>query len=274
MSNLKQFFLEIDSVALSFWQKGEGNKVLVCTHGFRQDKSQFLPLFKTIPSGWVVLAFDQPAHGETRWEDRDYCFDSNFMGKLWGKLISLYPHSEWSLAGFSMGGKTAMMLHRSSPFPIKNLILIAPGGVYTTPLNRFFSYNSIGKLMFHYFIDNPIRVMKVVDYSYKRKWIRTFQYRFIKAHLTNPEAGYFLKKFTDIYRRFDFSFPAYGKFTQATQTHILLIWGKQDEVVTIDQSLLFQKHIPNAGIYYINGKHNLIEEYPDEIKSLIYNIIL
>ncbi len=273
MQKIHRFHLEIEGVSLAFWEKGEGNKILICTHGYRQDKEQFIPLFEALPSGWKVIAFDQPMHGHTHWENKALCFDAIFFRKLWGLLIEKYPNTQWNLMGFSMGGKTAMMLHQQAPVAVHTIILIAPGGVYTTPLNRFFSYHTIGRPLFHFFLENPRSVMKVIEYSHRQKWIRPFQYRFLKAHFNNPETGQFLKRFTDIYRYFDFSLPAYGKFTQTQATEIHLIWGKQDEVVTVDQTELFLKHHPQTHLRLIEGRHNLIEEHLREISEIVHRIM-
>lgn len=273
MNTVHRFHLETDGIALAFWEKGEGNRILICTHGYRQEKEQFLQLFDEVPDGWKILAFDQPMHGNTHWDNKDYCFDRVFFRKLWGILLEKYPNAEWNLMGFSMGGKSAMMLHMEASLPVRSVILIAPGGVYTTPLNRFFSYHSIGRPVFHFFLDNPRSVMKVVDFTHRKKWIRPFQYRFIKAHFNNPETSKFLKRFTDIYRNFDFSFPDYGRFTQTQNTEIHLIWGNHDEVVTPDQTKLFLEYLPQTHLRMIDGKHNLIEENLSEVKEIVKTIM-
>ena len=267
------FHLYIENVSLSFWEKGEGENILLCTHGYRQDKAQFPPLFETIPEGWKILAFDQPMHGNTHWDDKNYCFDKFFFKKLWKALMEKYPQKQWSLLGFSMGGKTAMMMHQAEPLLVRKMILIAPGGVYTTPLNRFFSYHRLGRPFFQYLLKNPNTVMKGISYAHKKKWMRPFQYRFLKAHFTNLETSLFLRRFVSIYRNFDFPFPAYARFTQTTNTHLYLLWGKQDEVVTVNQTDLFRKYAPQTRITVIEGRHNLIEENLEEVRQYVEEIL-
>lgn len=267
------FFLQIESAQLSFVEKGEGENIILCTHGYRQTKEQFLLLFENLPAGWKMLAFDQPMHGSTIWQDKHLHFDADFLQKMWGELYRLYPNANWHLLGFSMGGKTAMMLQMLAKKPILKLILIAPGGVYYTPLNRFFSYHSVGKPIFRHLLRNPMPVIKGVEFAYKKKWMRNFQYRFMKAHFSQDEIRTFLLQFSYIYQYFDFPLAKLAEANKNKQTQVFLFWGTKDEVVTFDQSEIFLQYIPHTQLIVIEGRHNLIEENTVEMQEKVGKIV-
>lgn len=274
MSKIAHFFLPVESANLSFLELGEGDNILLCTHGYRQQKEVFLTLFPTAPTGWKILSFDQPMHGATEWQDKHLYFDKNFFPKLWEALYARFPNAKWNLMGFSMGGKTAIMMQMCAKTPIERLILLAPGGIYTHPLNRFFTYHGLGKPIFRFLLKNPSGIIKAFEFAYQRKWMRTFSYRFMKAHFSQPEVRSFLHTFSYIYQYFDFSLQKFGEFQVVNPCPIYLFWGTEDDVVNYAHSDLFLQFIPHTKRITIKGGHNFMEENTKEIQESLAQILL
>lgn len=265
------FDLHIGQAQLSFIQIGSGHNIIVCAHGYKQDKSQFRLLFEAVPEEVCVLAFDQPMHGETKWGNVQERYDIDFLTRLWAALLQKYPQAtSWSLVGFSMGGKTAMLMHMCAPLPIQKLMLIAPGGVYVTPLNRFFSYHWSGRKLFQFLLKHPEKVMAVFDRLFEKGYIRKFQHRFIRAIFVNTENRTYMKDFLAVYSKFDFDIADYGRYSQRTTTQLSLIWGREDEVVEVNQTQIFMKYAPQTHLHIVAGKHTLIEDMPEQMRKLVY----
>jgi pimeloyl-ACP methyl ester carboxylesterase len=273
MPTISHFFLPVKSAQLSFLEWGEGDNILLCTHGYRQEKEVFLALFPTVPTGWKILSFDQPMHGTTEWKDKHLYFDKDFFPLLWEALYARFPYAKWNLMGFSMGGKTAIMMQMCAKIKIERLILLAPGGIYTHPLNRFFTYSPLGKPIFRFLLKYPSGINKAFEFAYQRKWMRTFSYRFVKAHFSQPEVRSFLYTFSYIYQYFDFSLKEFSQFSSTNSCPIYLFWGTKDDVVSYSHSNLFLQFLPHTKRITIEGGHNFMEENKREIQENLTHIL-
>jgi pimeloyl-ACP methyl ester carboxylesterase len=271
-SKISYFTLPVAGAALSFAEVGAGENIILCTHGYKNTKAQFLALGDYLPTGWRILAFDQPMHGDTLWEEGQ-TYDTNFFRQLWEAIAVRYPHAQWHLMGFSMGGKAAMFLHLTAPHPIHRIFLIAPAGIHTSAGNRFFSYHFVGRRIFHFLLTVPKPMLWGIEKAYRLKWIPHFSYRFVKAHFSNPDMRAFMLRFIPIYRTFHLDFDTYSPLNLAKNTPTYLFWGKNDEVIPLSQSRIFLSKLPHTQFSVLEGKHNLLEENIQEMGSLLGSIL-
>ncbi len=257
---MTHFSIDFPQISLAFTEMGTGENILLCASGYKQNKTVFTQLFDIVPKGWKILAFDQAMHGESKWENKNMSFDTAFFSLLWQKLVARYPKSKWHLMGFSMGGKTAMMLEKTAPIKIHQMFFIAPAGVITHPLTHFFSYHFWGSRIFTFFLKKPNLILPLIDFLHKRKLMRPFSYRFIKAQFEPKENRDYMLKFVPIYRNFHFNFEKYAQLLSQKNIEIHVLWGENDEVLPIKQAYYLKKHLPKAKLTILPAqKHNIIE---------------
>jgi pimeloyl-ACP methyl ester carboxylesterase len=109
---------------------GNGPRALLAFHGIGQDGACFAPVSLRPNSSFTVYAFDLPFHGQTPW-----AFDAaNPISKTdWKLLINRFLAEnnieQFSVAGFSMGGKFALVTAELFAERIDELWLLAPDGI-------------------------------------------------------------------------------------------------------------------------------------------------
>lgn len=271
---MKHFTIDFLDISLAFTEVGNGENILLCTHGYKQKKEIFTQLFDDVPKGWKIVAFDQPMHGASRWESRHLLFDEVFFSLLWEKLLALYPNAKWYLMGFSMGGKTAMMLQKTAPIPIHKMLFIAPAGIITHPLTHFFSYHYLGSKLFTFFLKKPHFILPIFEYLNEKKLMRPFSYRFAKAQFEPKENREYMLEFVPIYRKFHFDFEKYAQFLTSHQIEVYVLWGENDEVLPIKQAHYLKKHLPNVHLTILaERKHNMIETHRELVAEWVQNIL-
>ncbi len=271
---MPHFTLDFPHISLAFAEIGTGKNILLCAHGYKQTKEVFIELFDKVPSGWKILSFDQPMHGESIWENEEIGFDAAFFPLLWEKLIERYPAATWHLLGFSMGGKTAMMLQKTAPVPIPKMLFIAPAGVLTHPLTQFFSYHFWGSKIFTFFLKKPYLILPIFELLNKLKMMRPFSYRFAKSQFEPKENREYMLKFVPIYRRFHFSFEKYAQYLTTQPIELYVLWGMEDEVLPAKQANYLQKHLQTANIMLLpKQKHNIITTNKGIVAAWIKTIL-
>lgn len=272
---MTHFTIDFPQISLAFTEIGEGDQILLCTHGYQQTKQIFTELFKEIPQGWKILAFDQPMHGDSIWENTHIRFDESFFKLLWQQLLEKYPNASWSLLGFSMGGKTSIFLEQTAPVRIQKMLLIAPAGVITHPLNTFFSYHFWGSKIFLFFLRHPLFILSLFEFFYKRKWMKPFAYRFAKIHFEEKQVRDYMQKFVPIYHKFHFDFKEYAAMLSAKNIELHVLWGSLDEVLPVKQAYLLKKHLPSAQLTIMEGqKHNMIQTNKEIVAAWVIQGIL
>lgn len=273
-NNWQEHFFSFPDISLAAVTKGKGKKVVICFHGYLQNKEQFIPILNDlVAEEWKIISIDQPLHGKTEWHNLQKTFHFDFYKELWQQIFRENEGAAFYLLGFSMGGKTVMGMYLNAPVPIEKVILVAPGGVYTHPMNLFFSYNPIGQKVFEGSLRFPPPMIGLIDGLHKVGIMHKFQHRFVRAHLVSPPARKRMLSFLKVYRKFDIrSEHLMQKDNSQTEWH--LIWGTKDSVVEYWHSKIFMKQVPQTHLHTIEGaKHNLLEENTEEMKVLIMSLL-
>lgn len=273
-NNWSERVLAFPDISLSAVTRGNGKKVIICFHGYQQNKEQFIPILNDLPENeWKIISIDQPLHGKTEWNDLRKTFHFDFYKTLWQQILNEHEGANFYLMGFSMGGKTAMGMYLNAPKPIQKMILVAPGGVYTHPMNLFFSYNPLGQKIFEGSLRFPPPMIGLIDVLHKVGIMHKFQHRFVRAHLVSVPARKRMLKFLKVYRKFDIRSEHLTKSnTQNTEWH--LIWGTKDNVVQYWHTKIFLKQVPQTHLHTVEGgRHNLLEENTVEMKNLIEGLL-
>lgn len=266
-------FFRFPDIALSALTKGNGKKVILCFHGYQQNKEQFIPILNDLPEEeWKIISIDQPLHGKTEWHDVKKTFHFAFYKELWAQIEAENEGATYYLLGFSMGGKTLMGMYLNAPKPIVKVILVAPGGVYTHPMNLFVSYNPLGQKLFQASLHYPPPMVGLIDVLHKVGVMHKFQHRFVRAHLISHAARTRMLSFLKVYKDFDIRSEHLSK-VDTSQTEWHLIWGTKDSVVEYWHTKIFLKQVPQTQLHTIQGgRHNLLEENTTEMKDLIMNL--
>lgn len=68
-------------------------------------------------------------------------------------------------------------------------------------------------------------------------------------------------------------FPVFQAYFRKHQPPALIIWGKNDVFFRVEEALCYQRDLPNAYTYIIDGSHMLLETNFDEVLKLIDNFL-
>ncbi len=112
---------------LCYFKKGSGKRVIIFFHGFGQDHNIFLP-WMTDEEKCTYYALDLPFHGSSGFKD-------TFMDPLdWQIIFKAFiakeKLNEFELVGFSLGGRFVFSCMVTFNEMIRQVVLLAPDGVY------------------------------------------------------------------------------------------------------------------------------------------------
>tara|TARA_B100000508_G_C11465302_1_gene281496 strand:- start:10366 stop:11139 length:774 start_codon:yes stop_codon:yes gene_type:complete len=127
---------------------GSGKETLLCFHGFGKEAKDFLPFEKKLGNKFTIHSIHLFYHGNSIFPD--YRLERKPLKK--SELKSLIEQiqknegfSKFSLAGYSLGGKVALIVAEQFRTDTENLFLLAPDGIGSNPWYYFASQTYIGQ---------------------------------------------------------------------------------------------------------------------------------
>jgi pimeloyl-ACP methyl ester carboxylesterase len=68
-------------------------------------------------------------------------------------------------------------------------------------------------------------------------------------------------------------YPALHDYLRRCSPPLLAVWGKGDEIFSLDGARAFAEDVPDAEIHLLEGGHFLLESAGDEVAELILDFL-
>lgn len=113
---------DVNGQRLFYEDRGEGDDVIVFSHGLFMDHSMFDAQVAALPEGWRAVAWDERGHGATETTDEPFTYWDSAAD-----LLGLLDHlgvGRAVLAGMSQGGYLSLRAALTAPERVRALVLI------------------------------------------------------------------------------------------------------------------------------------------------------
>lgn len=262
-------FVQLGDGVTHYELKGTENAhPVVLVHGFSTPCFIFDATFNfLLESGFHVLRYDLFGRGLSDRPNLDYTMDV-FVNQL-RDLVQALKIRQFSLLGLSMGGAISTVFIQRHPQEVLRQILIDPAGAQAVPLPwmvKALRLPGVGELAFRWIgsarliagLASDVIDAQTVEYFQNQYKIQLKYKGFKQALLSTIRSG-MLGSFLDAYQ-------AVGKLGKPT----LLLWGVDDPVIPLEQSVPLLQAIPHAEFYTIErGGHIPHYERQDIVHPLL-----
>ncbi len=256
-----------NETTLIYSKIGNGNQILLAFHGFGQDKNFFNSWRKKLGDKYTIYAFDLFYHGESH---RQY---KKLSKQEWKdhiiKVIEKEGIEQFTLLGYSLGGRFAVATALSFPNMTKEIILIAPDGIYLTIWFKL-ATTPIVRSAFKYMMLNPDKLEKWIRFNDKVRIVNKYIADFIRKEMGTPESR---KRVYISWNYFKSIGYKRGKLIALFQKHTFkrrIILGSKDYVIKPKSILPIIEKMGNFEVTILDKKHhqlldedtvNLIRQY-------------
>lgn len=186
MTTTDVHLFEFDEGRIAYRKFGHGPAILLAFHGFDQTGQVYMPLEKQLGGQFTIFTIDLFFHGDS------YYTGSRLLAKSdWHKLIAGFLTTNrierFSLIGFSLGGRFALVTAESFADRIDQLILIAPDGITHNEWYVLATGSLLGRSLFRYGLRH-LSILNRFGYALTRLGLlhRTIM-RFAEISLNTPE---------------------------------------------------------------------------------------
>lgn len=247
---------------------GRGSKLLIAFHGFGNEAQLFIPLAAALEETYTIISIDLPGHGLTRWKDT-YFGKKDLMAIVQG-IKNDMGVEQFSLIGFSLGGRVCLNVAEQQPNWIDKLILLAPDGLEKNFWYQVATRNILGKAIFRKMMDNPGKWLGRVDFLRKYKILDESRFKFARINLTDEKVRHQLRYVWPVTSRLIVN-PAIVKWNlnkHKIDTHLFM--GRHDRIFPPAQGERFVKNLKTAQLHTPDAGHYLLtpELLPEIIQVL------
>jgi pimeloyl-ACP methyl ester carboxylesterase len=245
ISGLKTRHARVDGFDIPYLEGGSG-EVLLLIHGFGGDKDNFTRIARFLTPHYRVLIPDLPGFGDASRDPKAAYGMADQVARIHSFLTQL-GITHLHMGGNSMGGFISAQFAVPYGHMVKSLWLLDPGGTAA-------SHSSAMLLNYEKTGENPLLVRRVADFN---ETIRAtthktpFIPRFARVALGRRAVADF-ELHTSIMRQLADS-PLLEQSYQPMQTPALIVWGKEDEVLSPAGAETFRQLFPRSQVIIMEG---------------------
>jgi len=250
--------VSINGLRVNFKVAGEGPAILIL-HGWGGSSDSWLKVQEVLSGkGYQVFCPDIPGFGKSSpppapWSVSDYV-DWAFSFSKSQKL------NNFILLGHSFGGRAAVKFAVSFPEKLKSLILCDSAGIKKEPDKK------TKNLLFISHIGNTIFSSKI--FSKFKDRARNIFYFFLRNKDYVKAKGVMRETMKQIIK--EDIVPYLGKI----KTKTLIIWGKKDKTVSLEDAYVLKDKIVNSSLEIIPGVgHSPHLEKPERLSEIILSFL-
>lgn len=244
----------IDGLTINYIKQGTGKNILILP-GWGTTINTYISLINDIASYATVYCLDMPGFGDSDEPKKGWNLDDYIDFVV--KFIKSQNITELSLIGHSNGGRIIIkLMNQKLDFIVNKIILIGSAGiVHKKSLTQKFKITlfKVGKKVLGV---KPIKI-------FFPKALDNFRNKFGSADYKN--ASPIMKKCLVSLVNEDLK-----EYLPNIKSPTLLIWGKNDTATPIEDAILMENIIPDAGLVKIqNCSHYVFLEKPAYVHLII-----
>ncbi|MGQ3015061.1 MAG: alpha/beta fold hydrolase [Flavobacteriales bacterium] len=181
---------EFGQYTLHYRRWGQGSRVLLAFHGFGQDAGIWEQLEPSLLPHFTVYAFDHFHHGQSKYPaglKKDTPLQPEFYTALFNAFLENNHITHYWLAGYSLGGKTALFLLRTLPLKPEGILLFAPDGITESGWYRFVSRTKTGEWLYRRTMNHSGLFFPALKTMQKAGLLAPALYKFVSGNLSSVE---------------------------------------------------------------------------------------
>lgn len=245
-----------DNTVVHYLEAGQG-PVLILVHGLGASSESWRPAMLHLAKRYHVIAPDLRGYGKSDKPRADYSVA--YHASELNSFIDALGVKKTALAGNSMGGWIAALTALDHPDKVSHLVLVASAGlkrdtlppVDLNPVTR----EQMQALLLALFADKALVTTRMIDeqWEYRRE---------VRATVAATLAS------------FSKAVPFLDGRLQDIRTPTLIVWGRQDQLIPLDQADRFAKGIPGARLVVFENTGHLPQyERPKEFYGAVKGFV-
>lgn len=242
-----------------------GKNVLFAFHGFGQTAQIFNKLSESLSVNYTIYSFDLFFHGNSTWRYDEQPLEKQFWNSIVEKILAEESITEFSVLGFSIGGKFALATLEGFPKQVKEIFLLAPDGIKTSMWYSLATYPYVFRKLFKSMIRKPERFNAIAKFAFRMKLIDKGILRFVESQINTEEKRKRVYLSWVVFRHLSFDMKQISNTINQHKINLTVIVGRFDKIITAKNMKSLVRFVPHARLEILEAGHNSIIDASVEI---------
>ena len=231
-----------------------------------QDFSCFQKFAQTFDNQYTTYLFDLPFHGKSE-------VDEPIITKeIWKEYLTKFLQEKqiknFSVIGFSMGGRFALATLEAFSDSIENVLLLAPDGITEDPFYYSATRFNFTRYIFKKVLKNNHKFHGFAGLLTRVGIVHKSVLKFAKMMVDTPEKQEQLYKSWVEFRTLRFDIEKLAQLINNQEINVKIFMGKYDRLLPIQNVYLLTKHLKNAELITLESTHGrLVGKVTEYLKS-------
>ena len=204
------------------------------------------PFGERLAKTHTIYSIDLPYHGQDRQVERPADITKTYWQSLVGGFLTQQGIDRFSVVGFSMGGRFALVTAELFAPHLDELILLAPDGITEDPWFRLATNTAPGRGLLRFFLNNT-RVFTRLGHGLVRLGLlNAGLMRFVEATMQTPEQRQQIGRSWVGYRSLTVDLPALVAQLRANNARVWLFLGQFDAVLPLAHTRPLLRVLPET----------------------------
>lgn len=253
---------------IHYHKYGKGDKTLLAFHGFGQSGSDFEPLADVLAKEYTIYSFDLFYHGKSFWNELDTPMTKVFWKNFILDFIRTHHIENFSLCGFSLGGKFVLATLEAHPERIEKVMLLAPDGIKTNTWYSLATYPVLFKNYFKSMIVKPHRFFNLINLVKKAGLVEKGILKFASSQMNTRKKRRRVYYAWVVFKELSFSMKKIGGLINQHRIDMHMFLGTHDKIITKKGMRKLLRYVQDYKLHIAESGHNkLIEKVAEHLKK-------
>ncbi len=245
---------------------GKTDKILLAFHGMGQDFSCFQKFAQTFENQYTTYLFALPFHRKN--ETYEPIITKEIWKECLGNFLRENQIQNFSVIGFSMGGRFALATLEAFPERIEEVILLAPDGITEDPFYVLATRYSFTRKVFKKIVHNQHKFHGFVNTLTRVGMADKSILKFAKMMVDTPEKREQLIKAWVGFHELRFDIKKLAQLIDNHNINVEIFMGKYDKLLPIQNVYPLTKRLKNKELIILESSHaRLVEKTTEFLKS-------
>lgn len=239
-----------------------GKQALLAFHGFGKNANDMEMFDHVLSKKYTVYAFNFFHHGSSVYPE-DRIHKNTLLPGEWNELMEAFLKEknihQFSLFGFSMGGKLCLEMLTHFTRRVKSIYLLAPDGLKNNFWYSLTSRNRMGNAIYRKIIKRPKFFFGVITGLRYTGLLNKRLHRFVKSNLSSQEKRQMVYNVWMTMRHIKPNLRKAGTVLTQENIQLHMLFGKHDKVIPLSVAKkLTQYNATHTHVHVVDCGHNLI----------------
>jgi pimeloyl-ACP methyl ester carboxylesterase len=240
---------------LAYQRLGTGTHVALAFHGFGQTSEVYAPLATVLGDVYTIYTIDLFLHGDSKRADSTHLAKEDWCDCI-GAFLAEQQIDRFTVMGYSLGGRFALVLAECFASRLDALVLMAPDGIRFSRWYSLATQSTVGRSLFGFAMRHLPLLHQVGRGLVGLGLLRPSLLRFAEVSLSTPEQRQLVYDAWTQFRRIR---PDLSRIADELTRHKVptqLIVGSYDQIVPANYLLSLTRLLTQYTLTQLPTGHN------------------